>query len=129
MSYTIGEFSKITSLSTYTLRYYETEKLIIVGRDAGGRRCYSQEDINWIFFIKRLKETGMPIKDIKKYAYLRYKGDSTVIERLHMLEKHRLFALEEKEKWQTNLANLEEKIKVYKEMIMTYALLPGKPQS
>ena len=33
-------------------------------------------------FIKRLKETGMPIKEIKKYAVLRAKGDDTLSERM-----------------------------------------------
>lgn len=117
MSYSIGEFSTITDLSIDTLRYYEKEQLIIVERDPAGRRCYTETDISWILFIKRLKETGMPIKDIKQYALLRYKGDSTILERLHMLEKHRHTVLEEKAKWEANLRNLEEKIKIYQDKI------------
>ncbi|SHN70358.1 hypothetical protein [Desulfovibrio litoralis] len=35
-------------------------------------------------------------------------------ERLNMLEKHRLFVLNEKEKWEANLINLENKIEIYK---------------
>lgn len=117
MSYFIGEFSAISNLSIYTLRYYEKEQLIIVEHDAIGRRRYTEADVNWILFIKRLKETGMSIKDIKQYAALRYEGDSTLHERLGILEKHRLFVLAEKEKWESNLKNLDEKIKIYKEKI------------
>ena len=120
MNYTIGEFSKITGLSDHTLRYYEKEDLLIVSRDNGGRRFYTEAEIHWILFIKRLKETGMPIKDIKKYAQLRYQGDSTMSERLHILEKHRVFAIKEKAKWDTNLENLEDKIKIYKDKISSY---------
>ena len=121
MRYSIGKFSEISNLSIHTLRYYEKEQLIIVGRDAADRRYYTEEDISWILFIKRLKETGMPIKDIKKYAILRYEGDSTMLQRLHMLEEHHLLVLKEKEKWESNLINLEEKIKIYEERIAQMA--------
>lgn len=117
MGYSIGEFSKISNLSIHTLRYYEKEQLIIVGRDSANRRCYTEEDIGWILFIKRLKETGMPIKDIKKYAILRYEGDSTMIQRLNMLKEHRTLVCKEKGKWESNLINLEKKIKIYEERI------------
>ncbi|WP_088185763.1 MerR family transcriptional regulator [Desulfosporosinus sp. FKA] len=114
MSYSIGEFSKIISLSIDTLRYYEKEQLILVERDTVGRRRYTDADLSWILFIKRLKDTGMPIKEMKKYAFLRYKGDSTIPERLHILEQHRKFVLEEKAKWESNLEHLDEKISIYK---------------
>ncbi|WP_088187128.1 MerR family DNA-binding transcriptional regulator [Desulfosporosinus sp. FKA] len=42
MSYSIGEFLKIISLSIDTLRYYEKEQLILVERDTVGRRRYTQ---------------------------------------------------------------------------------------
>jgi DNA-binding transcriptional MerR regulator len=117
MSYSIGEFSAIINLSIDTLRYYEKEQLIHVARDAAGRRCYTDTDITWILFIKRLKETGMPIRDIKEYAFLRYKGDSTMHQRLKILEQHRLTVLKEKAKWESNLRHLEEKISIYKNKI------------
>jgi len=113
MSFSIGEFSAIVNLSIDTLRYYEKEHLIRVKRDAAGRRRYTETDVSWIHFIKRLKETGMPIKEIREYAFLRYEGDSTMLQRLCMLEQHRLQVLEEKAKWESNLEHLEEKISIY----------------
>ena len=68
MEYSIGEFSKLTGLGIHTLRYYEHENLIIPDRNSSNRRRYSDRDIAWIDFIKRLKDTGMPIKEIKRYA-------------------------------------------------------------
>ena len=62
LDYSIGEFSKLTGLGIHTLRYYEQENLIRPKRNAANRRCYSDSDIKWIDFIKRLKDTGMPIK-------------------------------------------------------------------
>ena len=114
MSYSIGEFAAIINLTIDTLRYYEKEQLIRVSRDAAGRRYYTDADIAWILFTKRLKETGMPIKDIKDYAVLRYQGDRTLPERLKMLEQHRLRIVNERAKWESNLKHLEEKISIYK---------------
>ena len=65
---TIGEISKATNISEYTLRYYEKKGLIRVKRDSVGRRIYEESDIEWVKFIQRLKDTGMLLKDIKKYS-------------------------------------------------------------
>ena len=112
--YSIKQFSQLTDLTPHTLRYYEKEQLLVVNRDSSGRRAYSPEDIDWILFVKRLKDTGMTIKEIRQYAVLRYQGDSSMSARLEILEKHKLLVLAEKEKWETNLRNLEEKIHFYK---------------
>lgn len=85
MEYGIGEFSKITELSIDTIRYYEKEGLIIPDRDENNRRVYEDCDIGWIDFIKKLKMTGMRLKDIKYYAQLRYEGDRTIDKRLELL--------------------------------------------
>lgn len=88
MEYSIGEFSKLTGLSIHTLRYYEYEQLIVPMRNKNNIRRYSDKDIAWIDFIKRLKDTGMPIKKIKEYAKLRLKGDITLSKRMEMLIQH-----------------------------------------
>jgi len=119
MGYAIGEFSSITGISIYTLRYYEKENLIVPKRKENGRRFYSDGDITWLQFIKRLKDTGMPIKEIKKYAQLRAKGDSTLVERMKMLEKHRAVLKEEITKMQEHLDNLDDKISYYQSEIIT----------
>jgi DNA-binding transcriptional MerR regulator len=113
----IGEFSMAAGISIDTLRYYEKEQLIKVERDASGRRNYKQEDIAWMAFIKRLKETGMPIKQIRVYASLRYQGDSTMPERLALLEEHRMAILDEIARWEASLRCVEEKIGIYKQAI------------
>ncbi len=42
-------------LSIHTLHYYEQERLIVPVRKSDNRRCYSNKDLTWIEFIKRLK--------------------------------------------------------------------------
>ena len=117
MDYSIGEFSKVTGLGIHTLRYYEHENLIIPLRNASNRRRYSEKDIAWISFIKRLKATGMPIKEIKKYAALRAKGDITLSERMEMLIQHRQSLNEQIRQLQEHEAKLDEKIAFYRQEI------------
>ena len=117
MDYSIGEFSKVTGLGIHTLRYYEHENLIIPLRNASNRRRYSEKDIAWIAFIKRLKATRMPIKEIKKYAALRAKGDVTLSERMEMLIQHRQSLNEQIRQLQEHEAMLDEKIAFYRQEI------------
>lgn len=113
---TIGEISKATNISEYTLRYYEKKGLIRVKRDSVGRRIYEESDIEWVKFIQRLKDTGMLLKDIKKYSNLRYGGDVTMPERLSMLKKHRKYVLEQ-QKSGKSIKNLDNKITYYENSI------------
>lgn len=113
----IGEFSRITGISPYTLRYYEKKGLIRVDRDHAGRRDYSEDDIEWVKFIQRLKDTGMLLRDIKHYSDLRYEGDATMEERMELLVQHRKFVVEERNRWDEYLYNLDEKIGIYQKRI------------
>lgn len=114
MNYSIGNFAAITNLSVYTLRYYENEELIVPGRKVNGQRYYSEADISWIQFIKRLKATGMPIKEIQKYAKLRSQGDLTMPQRMEILVKHRAILQARITDLQENFTKLDEKINYYK---------------
>lgn len=110
---TIGELAQKTQISEYTLRYYEKKGLIRVSRDGSGRRCYEESDISWVAFIKRLKDTGMLLKDIRLYADLRYEGAATMPQRLTLLQNHRTYVLEQQKKWEEYLLNLDDKIQYY----------------
>lgn len=114
---TIGEISKRTNLSESTLRYYEKKNLIKVKRDKNGRRIYEENDVEWIKFIRRLKETGMLLREIQRYSELRYMGNRTMPERLKILKNHRKYVLEQRQKWNEYLQNLDNKIEFYKKSI------------
>lgn len=114
MGYSIGKFSSMTGISIYTLRYYEKEGLLSPERTESGRRLYSEDDLSWLRFIKRLKETIMPIKEIQKYARLRAEGDGTLEERMEMLIRHRAVLQDEIAAMQEHLTNLDDKISYYK---------------
>lgn len=114
---TIGEFSHITGISSYTLRYYEKKGLLHVKRDSAGRRDYSESDVEWVKFIQRLKETGMLLRDIRHYSDLRYEGDATMEARMDLLIRHRESVVEEQKKWDEYLKNLDGKIAFYRNNI------------
>ena len=117
MEYSIGEFSRLTNLGIHTLRYYEHENLITPKRNSSNRRCYSDKDLAWIEFIKRLKDTGMPIKEIQRYAELRAEGDLTLNERMEMLTVHRESLNEQIKALQEHMAKLDDKIDFYRQEI------------
>lgn len=114
---TIGEISEKTGLPESTLRYYEKKGLLRVARDGGGRRDYREGDIAWIQFLLRLKETGMPLKEIRRYSELRYAGDVTMPQRLEMLRTHREYVLDQRRRWDESLHHLDEKIALYEQSI------------
>ena len=117
MEYSIGKFSRLTNLGIHTLRYYEHENLITPKRNSSNRRCYSDKDLAWIEFIKRLKDTGMPIKEIQHYAELRAAGDPTLNERMEMLIVLRDSLNEQIKVLQEHMAKLDDKIDFYRHEI------------
>ena len=84
----IGKFSELTGLSVHTLRYYEREGLLSPARSQANRRVYTERDAAWAAFIRRLKETGMPLREIRRFAQLRAQGEATAAARLAMLIDH-----------------------------------------
>ena len=113
MKYSIGQFSELSGFSIDTLRYYEKQKLLFPSRDENNRRCYYEKDVAWIKFISRLKKTDMSIKEMQKYAKLRYEGDKTIPDRLVLLF-NQLDNLHKKEKEiDDSISFIEGKIKTY----------------
>jgi len=86
----IGELAKRSGLSVHTIRYYERIGLLpYADRDQSRHRDYDASVLVWIAFLGRLKATGMPIREMLRYAALREQGLGTEAERRHLLEQHR----------------------------------------
>ncbi len=117
MSYTIGQFAQLVSLSIDTLRFYEKEGLIIPKRDHKNHRVFDEQDVTWINFIKRLKQTGMRLTDIKEYAHLRYQGDETIAQRLQLLYQQTDYLNAQQAELTQHLNFLHTKIAIYQNML------------
>jgi DNA-binding transcriptional MerR regulator len=86
---TIKQVAQQTGLSIDTLRYYERIGLLEpIGRAQSGHRRYTEHDLAWIDLIMRLRETGMPLAEIARFAQLRRQGVATLTDRRLMLEQH-----------------------------------------
>ena len=87
----IAEVAEQTGLTAHTLRYYERDGLLLgeVDRSPSGHRRYTAGDLAWITMVTRLRSTGMPIRDVKKYTDLVRAGDGNEGERLELLQNHR----------------------------------------
>jgi DNA-binding transcriptional MerR regulator len=112
---TIAEAGAYSGLSPDTLRYYERDGLMLhpVGRSATGHRRYTQHDLSWITLITRLRATGMPIRDVRRYADLVRAGAGNEAERLDLLRHHRQQVLARLAEVQEHLGAIDAKIGIY----------------
>lgn len=86
----IGEVAEQTGLSVHALRFYEREGLPVgpVRRTTGGRRRYTGLDVGWLQICVKLRESGMPLADLKRFAELVRHGPGNEAERLQLLDAH-----------------------------------------
>ncbi|MBV6737745.1 MerR family transcriptional regulator [Priestia megaterium] len=102
MKYVVENFN----ISAKTLRFYEEQGILpTISRDEKGHRVYNEQQIDWLSFIRCLKETGMPLSKIKEYKELYESGNSTFLQREEMLIQHKL---EVQKKIDESLKHLEE---------------------
>lgn len=112
--WSIGEAAVKCGLSQHTLRWYERIGLVgPVVRGGDGRRRYSDADLDWLSLITRLRETGMPVSDMQRYAELVRSGAGEA-ERLELLKRHRAEV-------RRALAAQRETLKLLDSKIDTYA--------
>lgn len=112
----IAEAAERTGVSVHTLRYYERAGLVVtpVDRTSGGRRRYDSFDLKWIDVCTRLRATGMPIKEIRRYAELVAAGDGNEKDRLELMEAHRTEVIAKLAELQRCLSLIDHKIDTYR---------------
>jgi len=85
----ISEASTISGLSADTIRYYEKSGIVpAIDRGADGLRRFSPEIVEWLTLLYWLRRTGMPMKEMRRFAGLYRQGDETVPERRALLVAH-----------------------------------------
>ena len=111
----IAEAAELTGLTPDTLRYYERDGLMLrsVPRTSSGHRHYADADLGWIRLITKLRSTGMPIRDVRRYADLVRAGDGNEQERLELLRSHRQVVLARLAEVQDHLGAIDYKIGLY----------------
>ena len=115
MALTIAQAAERSGLTKDTLRYYEKDGLMLapVDRSATGHRRYTERDLTWIELVTRLRATGMPIRDVRRYADLVRGGAGNEQERLDLLRAHRQQVLAQLAEVQEHLGAIDRKIGIY----------------
>ncbi|MCQ2364119.1 MAG: MerR family transcriptional regulator [Akkermansia sp.] len=97
--------SREFGLSVHTLRFYEKEGILkYVERTKSGRRIYGEASRARLLGVLLLKQAGVTIPNIKMFLDATTEGDSTLQERIDMMEGERKRLLQSMEDLRRGLA-------------------------
>jgi DNA-binding transcriptional MerR regulator len=86
---TIGALASHTNTNVPTIRYYEEIGLLPPApRAANGHRYYRDTDLKRLSFIKRCRDFGFPIEQVRELVKLLEDGDRACIEVRDMAQMH-----------------------------------------
>lgn len=116
---TIGQVAERTGLSVHALRFYEREGVFLspIRRGTGGRRAYTEDDVDWLTLCTILRGAGMPLEDIRRYTEFVRVGDGNEPERLALLRQHEKRVREQRQKLDRCLDLIRFKIGVYEDIL------------
>ena len=116
---TIAQVSQKYGVSADTLRYYERIGLLPpVGRTKSGIRDYTEEDCNWVNFIKCMRGAGLPVETLIEYVGLFGQGDETIPARNALLMEQRRQLAARIGEMQAVLDRLDKKIEGYESHLL-----------
>lgn len=94
--YKVGEIAEKIGVNVETLRYYEKIKIMPKPKRKESRyRFYDAMDLRRLLFIKRAKELGVTLKEIKELLNLKIESTATCGDVKHLAE-HKLTDIEER---------------------------------
>src|ERR1700733_1752063 len=110
-----GQAAEQSGFSLDTLRYFERIGLLDdIGRAPSGHRRFREEDLEWLGVLRCLRDTGMQIAQMRRYAELAPGGQPTLADRLALLIEHDQQVRERIAALQAEQAHLQEKINWYR---------------
>src|SRR4051812_23850678 len=85
----IGALAKQTGTSAPTIRYYEEIGLLrSAGRQAGNQRVYSASDVRSLTFIRRCREFGFSIEQVRSLVALVQDPASSCVHARDLAQQH-----------------------------------------
>jgi DNA-binding transcriptional MerR regulator len=113
-----SEAAQQSGFSLDTLRYYERIGLLDgISRAPSGHRRFGDDDLEWLGVLRCLRDTGMPIAQMHRYAALARAGEPTMAERLRLLTEHDAQVCERIALLQAQRQHLHEKIDWYRSQL------------
>jgi DNA-binding transcriptional MerR regulator len=110
MTYTVSQIAEKIGTTVYTLHYYDKEGLLpFVERNHNGARVFKDSDFRWLDTIITLKNTGMPIKQIRQYIAWVMEGDSTIMQRFECIKAQKKLVKKQLEELKTYMELLDYK--------------------
>lgn len=102
----IGQAAKLSNINSKLIRHYESIGIIPKAqRTSSGYRVYSDSDVNILKFVKKSRDLGFPMKDIKKLVSLWRNQSRASKEVKSLAEKH--------------IQEMEDKIRTLKILVKT----------
>ena len=115
--YTPGQVAERFDVSIDTLRYYERIGVLNpIERASSGHRRYRAADVELLDLVRCLRDTGMPIADLRRFADLVRAGDATVPERLALLAEHESHITDHIAVLQSRQQHIRDKIAYYRSL-------------
>jgi DNA-binding transcriptional MerR regulator len=115
--YTPGQVAERFDVSIDTLRYYERIGVLNpIERASSGHRRYRAADVELLDLVRCLRDTGMPIADLRRFADLIRAGDTTVPERLALLTEHESHITAHIAVLQSRQQHIRDKIAYYRSL-------------
>ncbi|MEM7076390.1 MAG: MerR family transcriptional regulator [Pseudomonadota bacterium] len=85
----IAEAAEACGLSAHTIRFYEkTGMLPEIERGPDGHRRFTPRLVEWLTLLYWLRETGMSLKQMRRFTALAKAGDAGIQERRQILLDH-----------------------------------------
>ena len=86
---TIGKLSSQTGVNIETIRYYEKEGILPAPpRTEGGHRLYAEEHLKRLMFVRRSRELGFSLDEIRTMLDMVDGGNLTCAEVKNITLKH-----------------------------------------
>ncbi|PWG60674.1 MerR family transcriptional regulator [Bifidobacterium catulorum] len=119
MVYTLRQFAEMFHTTGHTIRYYTDIGLLPCERDAGNRRVFNEESVNWMQGILCLKGCGASIEGIKEYADLCRlpESEDTLRARYRIILQQREQAYRKVEEAKATAAYMDDKVRHYEAIL------------
>ena len=121
---TISSVAKQTGLSPDTLRWYEREGVLPpTQRTSSGQRIYDEKTIKLVTLVARLRRTGMPVAQTRKFLNLFAEGAASHGQRMALLEEHKQRVQNQIDQLQNQIDQLQDDLGAIQAKIDHYAEL------